>query len=67
MVAEYIKRWGGKASDVNADVAEAYSVGQVVAQAVKATGGFDNARIIRYLHSGVALQSVEVREVQPAW
>jgi len=59
MVREYVKRWGGTPSGVNADVAEAYSVGEVVAQAVKATGGFDNAKIIKYLHSGVTLQSVE--------
>ena len=37
MVAEYIKEYGGTASDVNADVAEAYSVGQVVEQAINAT------------------------------
>ena len=59
MVAEYIKQYGGTAAGVNADIAEAYSVGQVVAQAVKATGGFDNAKIISYLHSGVTLQSVQ--------
>ena len=34
MVKEYIAKYGGNASDVNADVAEAYSVGQVLAQAV---------------------------------
>ena len=43
MVKEYIAKYGGTPSDVNADVAEAYSVGQVLAQAVKATHGFDNA------------------------
>ena len=53
MVAEYIKKYGGTAAGVNADVAEAYAVGQVVADAVKATGGFNNAKIITYLHSGV--------------
>jgi branched-chain amino acid transport system substrate-binding protein len=58
MVAEYIKKYGGTASDVNADVAEAYSVGQVITAAVKATGGFDNTKIISYLHSGVTIQSV---------
>jgi branched-chain amino acid transport system substrate-binding protein len=58
MVAEYIKKYGGTASDVNADVAEAYAVGQVVTAAVKATGGFSNAKIIKYLHSGVTIQSV---------
>jgi branched-chain amino acid transport system substrate-binding protein len=58
MVAEYIKKYGGTASDVNSDVAEAYSVGQVITAAVKATGGFDNSKIISYLHSGVTIQSV---------
>ena len=40
-------------------VAEAYSVGQVLAQAITATGGTDNAKIITYLHSGVTLTSVQ--------
>jgi branched-chain amino acid transport system substrate-binding protein len=40
-------------------VAEAYSVGQVMAQAVTATGGTDNTKIISYLHSGVTLNSVQ--------
>jgi branched-chain amino acid transport system substrate-binding protein len=59
MVAEYIAKYGGTPSDVNADVAEAYSVGQVAAQAVKATGGTDNKKITTYLHSGVTLASVQ--------
>ncbi len=59
MVKAYIARYGGTPSDINADVAEAYSVGQVVQQAVTATRGTDNSAIIRYLHSGVTLSSVE--------
>jgi branched-chain amino acid transport system substrate-binding protein len=59
MVAEYIAKYGGTPSAVNADVAEAYSVGQVVAQAVAATKGFDQAKITSYLHSGVTLSSVQ--------
>ncbi len=59
MVKEYVARYGGTTSSVNADVAEAYSVGQVVAQAVSATGGTDNSKIISYLHSGVTLTSVQ--------
>ncbi len=59
MVNEYIAKYGGNASGVNSDVAEAYAVGQVTAQAVKATGGVDNAKIISYLHSGVTLSSVQ--------
>jgi branched-chain amino acid transport system substrate-binding protein len=59
MVNEYVAKYGGTASDVNADVAEAYSVGQVTAEAVKATGGTTGSKIISYLHSGVPLASVQ--------
>jgi branched-chain amino acid transport system substrate-binding protein len=59
LVAEYVAKYGGSPSDVNADVAEAYSVGEVTEQAVKATGGTNGAKIISYLHSGVTLSSVQ--------
>jgi branched-chain amino acid transport system substrate-binding protein len=59
MVKEYIAKYGGDASSVNADVAEAYAVGQVLAQAVQATHGFDQSKIISYLKSGGTLNSVQ--------
>jgi branched-chain amino acid transport system substrate-binding protein len=59
MVKAYVKEFGGDVSGVNADVAEAYSVGQVTAEAIIATGGTDNAKIINYLHSGVTLSTVQ--------
>jgi branched-chain amino acid transport system substrate-binding protein len=59
MVAEYVKQYGGSAAGVNADVAEAYSVGQVVQQAITSVGSVDNAKIITYLHGGNTLQSVQ--------
>jgi branched-chain amino acid transport system substrate-binding protein len=59
LVNEYVKQYGGPRSGVNSDVAEAYSVGQIMAQAVTATGGTNNAKIIAYLHSGVTLKSVQ--------
>jgi branched-chain amino acid transport system substrate-binding protein len=59
MVREYVAKYGGSPSDVNADVAEGYAVGQVAAQAVTATGGTSNAKIISYLHSGVTLSTVQ--------
>jgi branched-chain amino acid transport system substrate-binding protein len=59
MVAAYIKQYGGTPSDINADVAEAYSVGEVTAQAVQATKSFDGPTLIKYLHSNVTLQSVQ--------
>jgi branched-chain amino acid transport system substrate-binding protein len=58
MVAEYIAQYGGTPAGVNADVAEAYAVGQVVAQAVAATHGFSNSAIIHYLHSGASFTTV---------
>jgi branched-chain amino acid transport system substrate-binding protein len=59
MVNEYVSKYGGNAAGVNADVAEAYSVGQAVAQAVAATHSLDNSKIIAYLHSGVTLNTVQ--------
>jgi branched-chain amino acid transport system substrate-binding protein len=59
MVNEYVAKYGGAPSDVNADVAEAYSVGQVMAQAVTSTKGTINSKIITYLHSGVTLSTVQ--------
>jgi branched-chain amino acid transport system substrate-binding protein len=59
MVKEYIAKYGGNASGVNADVAEAYSVGQVLTQAVNAVHSLNQAKITAYLHSGVTLDSVQ--------
>jgi len=59
MVGEYTTQYKVSASSVNADVAEAYSVGQVVQAAITATGGTDNQKIISYLHSAVTLQTVQ--------
>jgi branched-chain amino acid transport system substrate-binding protein len=59
MVQEYIAKYGGSPSDINSDVAEGYGVGQVAAQAIHATGGTNQAKIIQYLHSGVTLSSVQ--------
>jgi branched-chain amino acid transport system substrate-binding protein len=59
MVEEYIAKYGGTASDISADVAEGYSVGEVLADAVKATHGTNNKKIIQYLHSGVTLNSTQ--------
>jgi branched-chain amino acid transport system substrate-binding protein len=60
MVSEYVAKYGGNSSGVNADVAEGYSVGQVAEQAIVATGGTDNAKIIAYLHDpGTTLNTVQ--------
>jgi branched-chain amino acid transport system substrate-binding protein len=59
MVREYVAKYGGDASGVNADVAEAYSVGQITADAVKATGSLTGSKIIAYLHGSHTFPSVE--------
>lgn len=59
MVEDYIAKYGGTSADINADVAEAYSAGEVLADAVTATKGVENKKIIAYLHSGVKLQTVQ--------
>ena len=58
-VKSYIAKYGGTASGINSDAAEAYSVGQTLVAAVNATKSLDNAKIISYLHSGVTLQTVQ--------
>jgi branched-chain amino acid transport system substrate-binding protein len=50
MVQDYIAKYGGTASGINADVAEAYSAGQVEAAAVKATGSLDQQTMANWLH-----------------
>jgi branched-chain amino acid transport system substrate-binding protein len=59
MVEDYIAKYGGTSADINADVAEAYSAGEVLADAVTATKSVSNAKIINYLHRGVTLQTVQ--------
>ena len=59
MVQEYVAKYGGSPSDINADVAEGYAVGEVAAAAVNATKGTDNKAIISYLHGGVTLSTVQ--------
>ena len=59
MVKEYIKTYGGTATDVTATTAEAYSVGEVLTQAVDATHSLTNKKIIQYLHSGKTMTSVQ--------
>src|SRR6516162_710709 len=58
-VKDYIAKYGGTASDINADAAEAYSVGETLAAAVNAIKSLSNAKVISYLHSGVTVQTVQ--------
>jgi branched-chain amino acid transport system substrate-binding protein len=52
MVQEYVAQYGGTYDGISADVAEAYSVGQVTAQAVTKDGNLNQTQLIATLHSG---------------
>ncbi|MGH8989475.1 MAG: amino acid ABC transporter substrate-binding protein [Acidimicrobiales bacterium] len=57
-VSSYVKTYGGTAANVAPGAAEGYSVGEVVQAAVEATHSTNNAKIIRWLHSGKTIQTV---------
>jgi branched-chain amino acid transport system substrate-binding protein len=58
-VNDYIAKYGGTGAEINADAAEAYSVGETLATAVNATKSLSNTKVISYLHSGVTVQTVQ--------
>ena len=58
-VKDYNAKYSGTPADINADAAEAYSVGETLAAAVNATKSLSNAKVITYLHSGTTVQTVQ--------
>lgn len=58
MIQAYLQTYGGSAGTINPGVAEAYSVGEALQQAVNATHSFNNQKIINYLHSGATFNTV---------
>jgi len=53
MVQAYLAKYGGSANNINADVAEAFSAGQVLQEAVEQTRSLNNQTLINYLHNNV--------------
>lgn len=51
MVTQYLKTYGGKVGGISADVAQAWSVGQVVQQAVEKAHSINNKKLIQVMHS----------------
>lgn len=51
-VATYTEMFGGTMGDIPEDAANAFTVGQVLQQAIENTGSFDNATLIKELHKG---------------
>jgi branched-chain amino acid transport system substrate-binding protein len=52
MLAKYVEMYGGTAGDVAEDTANAFTVGQVLQQAVENIQSIDNAALIEELHRG---------------
>jgi branched-chain amino acid transport system substrate-binding protein len=59
MVQEYLAKYGGTADGISSDVAEAYSVGQVLQQAAKKINSIDNTKLIAELHSSDTYTTVQ--------
>jgi len=59
MVQAYLAKYGGSADQINADVAEGYSVGQVMEQAVDKAQSINNAKVIAELRSGDVFNTVQ--------
>jgi branched-chain amino acid transport system substrate-binding protein len=51
-VSAFIQKYGGGPNDIASDSVQAFSVGQVLQQAIGMTNSLDNAKIIAALHSG---------------
>lgn len=58
MVSMYLKKYGGTSAQISADVPEAFSVGQVTAQAIEKAGSVKNSAVMTALRSGT-FQSVQ--------
>lgn len=50
-VNDYIAQYGGTSAAISADTVEAYSVGQVLEQAITKIHSIDNAKLIQELHA----------------
>ena len=59
MVSDYLAKYGGTADNINGDVAESYSVGQVLQQVVTSIHSINNKSIMAELHSGATFASVQ--------
>jgi branched-chain amino acid transport system substrate-binding protein len=52
MVAKYVEMFGGEPVDIPEDVANAFTVGQVLQQAAENIQSIDNTALIEELHQG---------------
>jgi branched-chain amino acid transport system substrate-binding protein len=59
MVQAYVSRFGGTVDQVNADVAEAFSAGQVLEQAAANIHSIDNGALLNELSAGAVFNTVQ--------
>lgn len=59
MVNAYINQYGGTPDQINADIAEAFSCGQVLQQAAEKIGSINNTKLIAELRSGEVFNTVQ--------
>lgn len=52
-VQDYVAKYGGSPDDISADTVEAYSVGQVLEQAIDKIHSINNAQLIQELHADI--------------
>jgi branched-chain amino acid transport system substrate-binding protein len=55
----YVTKYGGAPTDISSDAVQAYSVGQVLQQAVSKINSLDNARLIQELHAGTTYNTLQ--------
>ena len=51
LVEAFLAKFGGEPGDIAEDVANAFTVAQVMQQAIEETGSIDNAALIEYMHA----------------
>jgi len=55
----YVAKYGGSANDISSDTVQAYSVMQVLEQAVKKTNSIDKARLMQELRGGNTYETLQ--------
>jgi branched-chain amino acid transport system substrate-binding protein len=58
-ISAFTAKYGGTAQDISADSVEAFSVGQVLQQAISKANSIDNTKLIQELHSGDTFNSIQ--------
>jgi len=58
-VPAFTKKFGGSSSDIGSDAVQAFSIGQVLEQAVNQSHSLDNGKIMQLMHSGTVFRTLQ--------